>query len=521
MAVSDDIFQLIKSMSRAEKAYFRRYAKMKAAGKELTYLKLFNHIAVMAEKNKVYNENLIKRNCGIKSPGQFPVLKNNLYNLTVDSLCSYRTRQTPEEKVRVLIDRYDSLYAKALFRQCRVILKKALRIAYENELLTYHFLLLGRERVLARYSQDITEFDRTIDKIHNEQSIIIDKIRNNTEVTDLSDKFTSILQKNPTGFARNSEDLEEVQYFMSHPLLSDESKILTAEALSNFLTFKTLFCQYNKDFEGALIAAKRRMEITGEKFARDHSRLGSFVVAAYGVLIYSVRTRKLDDYDKAYSSLKELPEKFPNMSERNRIDLFYYSAIPELSLCNETLDMERGRRSYWEIKAEYEKLESKIPTQQKIILLFFIAIFNFMDENYRDASVWLGKMINMPNVDLSQDYQCYARIVNLVVQYELGNIDSLEYALKSTYHYLSKRKKAYLYEKIVLDYLRKSFRVKTKEDLIELFAMTRNELLKIKDDPYEQNAFDAFNLIPWLDSKIENIPFVDAARKQISKKAED
>jgi len=513
MAISEDIFQLIRSMSRAEKAYFRRYAKMSAGGKQLTYLRLFDEIAALAKKNKTYNENLLKKNIGDKTANHFPVIKNNLYNLAIDSLCAYRVKQTPEEKVRVLIEQYDSLYSKALFKQCRTILKKAIRIASENELLTYHYLLLGRERVLARYSQDINAFDKTISKIYAGQYEIIDKIKNNIEVTNLSDMFTSILQKNPTGFARNSEDLDEVQAFMSHPLLADENKILTTEALSNFLTFKTLFCQYNKDYEGALSASKRRMEITEERFSFDKSRLGAYIISIYGVLVNAIRTKRIGDYNEAYCKLKNLAVLFPKMSDRNRIDLFYYSAIPELSLCNETLDMKRGMASYVEIKSDYEKFEHKIPIQQKIILLFFIAIFNFVREDFNESSIWLGRLINMPNVDLSQDYQCYARIVNLVVHYELGNIDLLEYALKSTYHYLSKRKKAYLYEKIVLDYLRRSFRVKTKEGLIELFALMRNDLLKIKDDPYEQSAFDAFNLIPWLDSKIENITFLEAARK--------
>jgi len=513
MAISNDMFQLIRSMNRAERAYFRRYAKMAAGGKRLTYLKLFDEIVSMAEKGNSYNESLIKKKFVFKTPGHFPVLKNNLYNLVTDSLVSFCPKQEPEEKLKNLIERYDALYSKALFKQCRTVLKKAIKIASDNELLAYHYLLLGRERILARYSQDISAFDKTISVIHNEQNIIIDKIKNNTELTNLSDRFTSILQKNPTGFARNREDLEEVRAFMLHPLLTDESRILTTEALSIFLTFKTLFCQYNNDFDGALQAAQRRMKITEERFYRDKSRLGAYIISIYGVLVHAIRTKRIGDYDEAYGKLKNLAVLFPKMSDRSRIDLFYYSAIPELSLCNETLDMKRGMVSYVEIKSDYEKLESKIPTQQKIILLFFMAIFNFIAGNFKDASVWLGKMIGMPNVDLSQDYQCYARIVNLVVHYELDNIDSLEYALKSTYHYLSKRKKAYLYEKIVLDYMRRSFRIKTKEGLIELFALMRNDLLKIKDNPYEQNAFDAFNLIPWLDSKIENIPFLEAARK--------
>src|SRR5258706_197533 len=61
MAVSEDIFYLVKSMNRAERTYFRRFAKMAAAGKNQTYLRLFSSIEKLSLKNKNYNENPLKR----------------------------------------------------------------------------------------------------------------------------------------------------------------------------------------------------------------------------------------------------------------------------------------------------------------------------------------------------------------------------------------------------------------------------------------------------------------------------
>ena len=52
-----------------------------------------------------------------------------------------------------------------------------------------------------------------------------------------------------------------------------------------------------------------------------------------------------------------------------------------------------------------------------------------------------------------------------------------------------------------------------------MFIEMRKELEKINNDPFEQNAFDAFNILYWLDSKINNIPFAEYLRTQKLDKA--
>jgi len=47
-----------------------------------------------------------------------------------------------------------------------------------------------------------------------------------------------------------------------------------------------------------------------------------------------------------------------------------------------------------------------------------------------------------------------------------------------------------------------------------MFIEMRYELEKIYNDPFEQNAFDAFNILYWLESKIRNISFAEYLRSQ-------
>ena len=90
----------------------------------------------------------------------------------------------------------------------------------------------------------------------------------------------------------------------------------------------------------------------------------------------------------------------------------------------------------------------------------------------------------------------------------------MEYALKSAYHFFTKRKRVYKYESIIQKYLRRSFRIKTDKELEDMFISMKDELSKIIHDDYEKNAFDAFNLIPWLDSRIRKIPVLQVLKEK-------
>ncbi|MDQ3020245.1 MAG: hypothetical protein M3R36_06715 [Bacteroidota bacterium] len=120
----------------------------------------------------------------------------------------------------------------------------------------------------------------------------------------------------------------------------------------------------------------------------------------------------------------------------------------------------------------------------------------------------------MDKTDLSHDYQCYSRIVYLISYYELSYFDSLEYALKSAYHFISKKERVYKYENVMLKYLRRSLKLKSQKQLNEMLLEMKFELEILIKDPFEQNAFDAFNILTWLNSKINKTSMFEVVKEE-------
>jgi hypothetical protein len=82
-------------------------------------------------------------------------------------------------------------------------------------------------------------------------------------------------------------------------------------------------------------------------------------------------------------------------------------------------------------------------------------------------------------------------------------MDVIPYYLRSTYRYLSKKDDLQLFERHILDFIKLLDRSMTPKTLIFQFRNLRDQLLLLVDNPYEKRAFIYFDIISWLESKIQ------------------
>ena len=113
---TDDLIQLINSLTRAEKRHFRLFVKRNQASEDILFLQLFDFL----EKRNDYDEELIlKRLPGIKKR-QLSNLKAHLYKQLLISLRLLATKNAADIQIRELLDYARVLYDKGLYRQSLV-----------------------------------------------------------------------------------------------------------------------------------------------------------------------------------------------------------------------------------------------------------------------------------------------------------------------------------------------------------------------------------------------------------------
>ena len=97
-------------------------------------------------------------------------------------------------------------------------------------------------------------------------------------------------------------------------------------------------------------------------------------------------------------------------------------------------------------------------------------------------------------------YSC-ARILNLIVHYELRNYKLLDSLSKSYHAGIQKKKNPFKTEKIILEYIKKNPLLALKEDeLLIKFKELHRKLEVVKET--EKMLFNNFNFLTWLEGKI-------------------
>ena len=170
-----------------------------------------------------------------------------------------------------------------------------------------------------------------------------------------------------------------------------------------------------------------------------------------------------------------------------------------------------------------KKTETELETYQVIISgnFRFIFYYNFLcicigAGKFSKAIFWSNKINNDTSYGGREDIQCFSRILSLIIHFELKNISLLKAITKSTYRYLHKKKRLYKIESILIAFVRKIYRINNSKKLTEAFILLRKKRIALSKNPYEKKAFDYFDFISWLESKIENNPFAEVVKEKVS-----
>src|SRR5882757_6478428 len=123
---NDNLFRLIKSLSKTEKAYFTKFAERHVIGEKNNYLKLFDAI----DKQTVYDEKKMLRE--EKYIKQLPYLKNYLMDIILKSLQVFYSDHTQEHRVRRMLDDAWLLNKKGLYDLCYDVLEKIKKESYNT-----------------------------------------------------------------------------------------------------------------------------------------------------------------------------------------------------------------------------------------------------------------------------------------------------------------------------------------------------------------------------------------------------
>lgn len=506
MKPSTELFDLIKSLTKSEKRFFKLHSALQSGDKN--YLRIFDAI----DKQKMYDEDGLKKLFAKEQfIKHFPSEKNHLYKLILKALRAYHAESSVSGMLKQEIKNIEILYDKALYNECNKTLHRAKRIARENERFYYWFELLNWEKMLLEEAYESGEFTKDLDALIDEEREVIEKLRNLAAYHILYSKINYVFRSG--GYVRTDEEHAMVEEISEHPLIKGKNTAQSRRAAT--ICFYTQgFCQW----------AKRDWTQSFEKFSRAKQILDDNPLIKADLPKRYIRTLhyliqcliELGRFKEARDGIKQLraldgQEGFAGIDIH--VHIFNASYLTELRMLDRMGEQTKALEMVQPIITGLEELGPRLHKEYELEFYFNLACVHFGANEVNRSLFWLNKVLNDPEPTLRQDIFTYARLFNLLVHYELGNNDLLEYIVRSTQRFLSKKQRAHQVEILLIEHIKKLARTTEPSAKRELYRSLRDQMVKVLKDPNESLALKYFDFLAWANSKVDGVPFAEEVKK--------
>ena len=198
----ESVYDLIRSMSKAEKRNFKLYATRLSGNQEAKFISLFDCMDALDE----YDETKILQRCPIKKE-QLPNMKAHLYKQILVSIRLLDAQRTVPIQLREQIDFARILYDKGLFRQSTKILEKAKEQALFYEQYTQAIEIIEFQKRLGTLSvsRGLVAKSETVSR---QVAELCTRIKNINELSNSGSQLYGLYLQ--LGYARTQKDLDMI-----------------------------------------------------------------------------------------------------------------------------------------------------------------------------------------------------------------------------------------------------------------------------------------------------------------------
>lgn len=501
---TDELFQLIQSLNKSEKRLFKLHVKRISGSDDLKILALFDALDNMIEFDE---EKLLKRNPSIQKQ-QLSNMKAYLYKQILSSL----THSSPDIETQLSEQLMYArlLYNKGLYMQSLKVLDKAKTIAKAHNQSTYRMQILIFEKKIE--SMHITRsFEGRAEELSRESDEVNRRVSLLSRLSGFALQLYSWYIQN--GHARDEKDENALRaFFEANIPVCDLDKMDFYERLYFYqaYTWYTFvlqdllgFYKYSQKWVNLFQENNEMKDIESIQYVKGLHNLSTahFVLSNY---------RRFEEVLHLFESF--LTSDAGKKDANTQIQTFIYYEIALLNKYFMHGTFTEGLSIVPNIEEKIEEYKLHIDNHRVLIFYYKIACLYFGSGNNEKAVEYLNLIINR-KPDLRTDLHCYARLLHLIVHYEMGNYDLVEYLIKSVYRFMAKMKNLNVVEEEIFKFLRKSFSL-TSAKIFAEFAPLKEKLEAIKGNPLATRSFMYLDIVGWLESKIENVPVQEIIRNK-------
>lgn len=504
---SSRLYDLIKSLTSAERRYFKLYV----SGKDATsnkYVRLFDAIVGSEQFD---DEQLAKVVYGQEpiETRKYSELKSYLYDLVVRSLQSFDEKSSVDYRFKNQLLGVRALFKRSQFEDCKAILTKVKKTALDYEAFNVLIEILDWEKRIAYAQTDISFLNRELKRISKEEQEYLHKL---TNISIYKNIFFQILVGIRKDVSRSKSQLEEFNALMQNPLMEGAEQALSFAAKVLYYRILSIFHFTNSNFEEFYLSSKTLLGLMEQNILMLEEDVSDYISVLNNHIISCGRLGKVTEVRQTLDKLSKV--KPITSDDREKIHQLYY--MIKLRLCITTGEFEEGATELKHFLRAFGSSEKEQIFKSNFYFQYFCIYFGTgnYDEALNSLNDWLKLSVNVERKDL----QSLARILNLIVHYELGNTMLLESLLRSTYRYLNKANRLSEFERKMMNFIREAGKPHSKKEMQKILETLKKDFEDLSKQP-SYGVLDLFDIISWLESKINGKPYAEIVQERFKQQS--
>ncbi len=497
---SEEVFTLIHSLNKHEKAYFKIYASKRFYKKNIIYIKLFDII----ERQKEFREEKIIRKLNLTGRQRLAGLKNYLFNMILNAMESAHAGKGTVPALNRLLFQVSLLYKKGVYGQCRKILSKARQLACSHEKHLVLLEILDWEKTLIHSDLTKKKMKKQVEDVLEEEKKVFSVLQDARRSSEAKHMVLSHYEKHKV--ARNRKEKIAYSKIAARAGIKKHQATLSLNSKFDMYYANGLFHYASGNFPQSLKYYKMQVDLIENNPGKLHERNASYFIVLSNYYHACFMQKK---YTECLSVIKKI-RNVPADSEKMKLQAFRTSYMRELELYINTGEYRKGIHLISEISHGLNIFGEKISGSYRVNFYFDIAHIYFGSEDYSKCLSWLNRILNnTATKETNGDLYGFSMIMAAITLFEMGE-RNLIHLVKSTHRFLYKKKILYKIVEDLLDFIRvKVPKIKGGNEQIKAFSDLKKKLLLVTKDPYEKRALEYFDIISWLESKTENKSFAE------------
>lgn len=510
MKADDSLFRLVKSLTTAEKGYFKKYTAKHVIGSENDYITLFAAL----DRMNVHDEEVLRQRLA-KAPfiRRLSAVKHYLNKLILESMRAYHSESTVERRLLEMLADISFLWRRNLREAAEKVINRANALALQFE----EFELAQKTLFWMEVAAQAMPPGKAAERRRKHVLAIRNDVRAKLEVYETYLKFSDEIGRwmRLEGITHLRKIPAEVIAIIQHPLMQSEDNAPSLYAKLQYNNIRLLYSSY---FEVSpdlgFSFARRRYELIAERLDIIREKPKVFIQTTQQYIQRAVFLRQFDLVRPAMLNLRLVTESFRGPQFGSvRTDAAGAIVTVETLYYLNSCEFTEGATYLTEWEQLLADNGDGIGDELLRPLYFNMAILAVLVEDYAAALRLLRNSLSFPE-KTRRDVVSAARLLELIVHYKLGNALLLEYAVRSVYRYLSKHERLGKVEQIVLRFLRKLPDIRTTSELRRRFVELHHNIsdYSTKEKPGILGLF-SFDL--WLESNIRGVSFAELLRQRL------